>query len=113
MRRITQPWLKLGLSAGYLLFALMMNRLGVRCLFLQFLHFPCPGCGMTRALISLMHFDLAAAFSYHPMVFLLPLMYLWFLLDGNVFPKPWMDKTFGVVMIAGFGLNWIRALALC
>jgi hypothetical protein len=29
----------------------------------------CPGCGMTRAVISLCKLDLARAFYYHPMVF--------------------------------------------
>lgn len=29
---------------------------------------PCPGCGMTRALISLLHGDLATALWYHPFV---------------------------------------------
>ncbi len=31
----------------------------------------CPGCGMTRAWLSLLRFDLARAFYYHPL-FLLP-----------------------------------------
>lgn len=32
----------------------------------------CPGCGMSRAVFSLVTFDFAAAFSYHPLVFCLP-----------------------------------------
>ncbi|MCR4720549.1 MAG: DUF2752 domain-containing protein [Lachnospiraceae bacterium] len=34
----------------------------------------CPGCGMTRAMWSLLHFDFAQAFYYHPMW---PLPILW------------------------------------
>lgn len=33
----------------------------------------CPGCGMTRAIASLLCFDLEGAFHYHPLVFLLPI----------------------------------------
>ncbi len=40
---------------------------GPPCLFRTFLHLPCPGCGMTRSLISLWHADPAVSFRYHPM----------------------------------------------
>ena len=30
--------------------------------------FDCPGCGMTRALVSLAHGDLAGALAFHPLV---------------------------------------------
>lgn len=34
----------------------------------------CPGCGMTRAYVSLLRWDLEAAFSYHPLWPLLPIL---------------------------------------
>lgn len=34
----------------------------------------CPGCGMTRALISLISLDFHKAIEYHPLVILMPLM---------------------------------------
>jgi hypothetical protein len=44
--------------------------LGIRvCLFRILSGLPCPGCGMTRALSSLLHGDGVAAFFYHPFVF--------------------------------------------
>ncbi len=33
----------------------------------------CPGCGMTRAYLSLLHGDVKGAFFYHPLFFVLPL----------------------------------------
>lgn len=36
----------------------------------------CPGCGMTRALISLIKLDFSEALYYHPLVILMPLMIL-------------------------------------
>ena len=32
-----------------------------------FLGIPCPGCGMTRAFLSLLHLDFKTAFFYHPL----------------------------------------------
>ena len=44
------------------------------CLFRAMTGLPCPGCGLTRALSSLIQGHPAAAFSYHPFAFLvLPL----------------------------------------
>ena len=41
------------------------------CLFHSLTGLPCPGCGLTRAFSSLLHGQVAAAFAYHPFVFLL------------------------------------------
>jgi hypothetical protein len=40
-----------------------------------FLGIPCPGCGMTRAALALLHGDLRAAFGFHPLApLVVPLM---------------------------------------
>ena len=39
---------------------------------------PCPGCGMTRALIRLLHLDFAGAWQMHPFVYLFMIFILWF-----------------------------------
>ena len=41
------------------------------CLFRALSGLPCPGCGLTRALSSLLDGRAAAAFAYHPFVFIL------------------------------------------
>lgn len=38
---------------------------GPPCLFTLALGHPCPGCGMTRALLALLHGDLAAAWGHN------------------------------------------------
>ena len=41
---------------------------------------PCPGCGMSRACVSLLMLDFEKAFRYHPMVYALPIfiaLYIW------------------------------------
>lgn len=39
----------------------------------------CPGCGGTRAVLCLLHGNLAAAFFYHPVVPYFFAIYLWFM----------------------------------
>ena len=46
------------------------------CPFRFFFGISCPGCGMTRALLAALRLDFAAAFSYHPLFFLLPFFLL-------------------------------------
>lgn len=35
---------------------------------------PCPGCGLSRAFLALLHLDLAGAFSFHPMFWAVPIL---------------------------------------
>ena len=108
--KIRRPILKFGITAGYLLFVYIMYKCGMRCLFRTVLGVACPGCGMTRALVSLLRLDLAGAFSYHPMVFFLPLMYIYFLCDGKLFPGKWADRIIWIVIGLGFAAHWLRLL---
>ncbi len=50
---------------------LLLNLLGYVCPLLLFFGLPCPGCGMTRAVLSLLRLELAEAFVFHPLVFFL------------------------------------------
>ena len=51
---------------------LFLAAVGIGCPLKFFSGISCPGCGMTRAAVSLLRLDVAAAFYYHPLVFLLP-----------------------------------------
>jgi hypothetical protein len=37
------------------------------CLIATLFHVPCPGCGMTRAALALLHGDFAGALHFHPL----------------------------------------------
>ncbi|MBR7161246.1 MAG: DUF2752 domain-containing protein, partial [Clostridia bacterium] len=43
---------------------------GIPCPFRFFTGLQCPGCGISRMLIALLHLDLVSAFRYNPFIFL-------------------------------------------
>ena len=70
---------------------------GLLCPFLEFTGFYCPGCGITRAIDALIHFDFLQAYRYNPLVisllpFAIPLLinsyYCWFFDKKN----NWLSK---------------------
>lgn len=52
-------------------FAALILLTDTSCLVKNLIGIPCPGCGMTRAYLRLLHFDISGAFFMHPL-FLLP-----------------------------------------
>lgn len=49
-----------------------------------FLGVSCPGCGMTRAWLALLHLDISGAFAAHPLFWLAPLVVLAILFDDQI-----------------------------
>lgn len=49
------------------MFSFQMYNIINGCPFRFFLGVPCPGCGMTRAFLSLLRLDFKMAFAYHPL----------------------------------------------
>jgi len=110
LRKIKAPKEKLLLTAVWLLGAAFLYLSGIGCVFRFFFHVHCPGCGMTRALLSLARGDVAAAVAYHPMVFFLPVMYLCFLFETGPFrSKRWNILAWSLIGL-GFLIHWITLL---
>lgn len=66
---------KVGLIIGGILLYISFQKIfPIGCPFKYFLHIPCAGCGMTRALQSAMVGDFESACYYHPLYFLIPFM---------------------------------------
>jgi hypothetical protein len=90
-----------------------------RCPVALILRVPCPGCGLTRATLRLLHGDLHGALAFHPLVLLIvpalgfffgtnTWMYLrtgrWGYLDGH-FGRGF---TFGALAVAGLSMAvWV------
>jgi len=83
------------------------------CLFKNFSGLPCPGCGMTRAYLSLFKFDLASAFYYHPL-FLLPVMVAIIIIfkKNEFFMRLYKSRLLWGCVLTVFILLWIVRLVL-
>ena len=95
--------LLLGMALYFFLAFSVMKRTGIGCVFLHFLGIPCPGCGMTRALLALLRLDFAAAFAYHPLIFAMPYVfcYVFLPMEGRIH-----RRILTVIGIAGL-INWV------
>ena len=94
-----------------LYFAVMipvMKHFNVSCFFRHFFGIICPGCGMTRAVLSVFRLDFAAAFRYNPLVFALPYIGLYILFDFKAKAHKYILAGIGILFL----LNWVIRLAV-
>ena len=98
---------KLLITLAVLLYAVILYISPISCIFNEIFGIPCPGCGMTRALLSVLRFDFNKAFSYHFMFWSLPILYLCFLKDGKLFKRKHLNTCFFILIIIGFIINWV------
>ncbi len=83
------------------------------CPFSFFLGISCPGCGMTRAFLSLFRFDFAQAFYYHPLfplVIVLVLLYCLYRLHWISLSKKVITIIEAVALFAFFFTYMLRLL---
>ena len=60
--------------AGLALYCILAYFFKIPCPISFFTGISCPGCGMTRALFSLLQLDFGAALYYHPLIYLCIIM---------------------------------------
>lgn len=112
MRRITQWKMKLCITAAVLVYAVAAYVGGWGCVIFRITGYPCPGCGMTRALLAVLRMDLTEAFALHPMFWSVPILYFCFLTDGRLFPQKWMNILMYVLLVMGFIFQWLYKISL-
>lgn len=110
--KIKYPKEKILITLIYILVIFLMYIFNIRCVFISLFGIPCPGCGMTRAVISALNLNFSSAFSYHFMFWSLPIMYVYFLCDGNLFKNKKIDIVVWIAILSGFVIKWILDLAL-
>lgn len=105
---------KLALTAAFGGIVLVMYAVKAGCLIERLTGIICPGCGLTRAVLAIARLEVRQAFSWHPMVWSLPVLYLFFLYDGRLFRRAWINRVILGVIAAGFLINWaLRLAAMC
>ena len=85
----------LAVAALYFFFHLT----GIGCPIKFLTGISCPGCGMTRAVISLMTLRFADAWYYHPLVYLLPACIIVFLLKSRIPKKIFRTLVFTTIVL--------------
>ena len=86
-----------------------LRHFGISCIFRHFTGVDCPGCGIMRACLSLLHGDIKSAVSYHPMVFSLPVLIIYFFTDGHLFGRK-VDFWLMIAILVGFFITWLIKL---
>ena len=89
-----------------------MYLLKLPCPFQYIFGIDCPGCGMTRAYISLLRLDLGRAFAYHGMFWSVPVLGLVYLFDGKLFKPKWLNDVVEYSIYGGFFVHWLIKLFL-
>ncbi len=79
---------------------------GIGCVWRHLFGITCPGCGMTRAYISLLKGDISAAFGYHFMFWSVPILLIYVFFGEKLLIKTFHKILLGIIAI-GFIVNWI------
>lgn len=83
--------------------------LGIPCVNKYLFGVSCPGCGMTRALLSALRLDFKQAFYYHPMFPAVPFVGLMVIFRKRI-PK-WLFWTFAALLFAAYiFVYWYRLM---
>ena len=79
----------------------------IPCLFKLFFGIPCPGCGITRAWLSLLRLDFRSAFRFNPMFWSVPLLAWLYLIDFKPFKSKWLNCALMSLLLGGFLVSQI------
>lgn len=86
----------------------LFNYFGITCVFLEFFGLPCPGCGMTRAFLSVLRLDIVQAIKHNILIFFMPyiFMYIFFDFKSNI------HKTILKIIAFVAIINWLIKIIL-
>ena len=77
----------------------IIESFGVTCPIKYITGISCAGCGMSRAWIALLHFNIHDAFMYHPLFFLPPVVVIVMLLKSKINIKIYKIIIFTIIIM--------------
>ena len=104
---------KLWLLVAFVTVYFLMWALDTSCIVKFIVGIPCPGCGLTRAWLSVFSLDFAAAFRCHPLFWTVPIVIYYIVFNFEPFRSKVLNYGVPLAIAAMFYINWIiRLLAL-
>lgn len=91
--------------AAVVVLYVILESFGVTCPIKYITGISCAGCGMSRAWIALLHFNIHEAFMYHPLFFLPPVVVIVMLLKSKINIK--FYKIFMLTMAGAFVIVYL------
>lgn len=91
--------------AAVVVLYVILESFGVTCPIKYITGISCAGCGMSRAWIALLHFNIHEAFMYHPLFFLPPVVVIVMLLKSKINIK--FYKNFMFTMVGAFVIVYL------
>ena len=88
----------------------VMYILKTPCVFERLLGVQCSSCGMTRAWLSVLRLDFVGAFEYHSLFWTVPVIALFFWVDGKLFRWNWLNYTIMIGIAALYLARWLLIL---
>lgn len=85
--------------AAVVVLYVILESFGVTCPIKYITGISCAGCGMSRAWISLLHFNIHDAFMYHPLFFLPPVVVIVMLLKSKINIKIYKIIIFTIIIM--------------
>lgn len=92
---------------------LLLLLLFYRCPLKLFFDIPCPGCGMTRALLSMLRLDFKASFTYNPLAIFVFLALVYFIFIRKFFKIPGKyEKLYLILLAILLVIFWILRMTI-
>ena len=90
--------------------SIILYKSGIGCVWKYIFNIECPGCGITRAWLSLLNGDIKQAFKYNFMFLSVPILFIYILYDGKIFKRKNTDSVILILIGIGFFIKWLLFL---
>ncbi len=96
------------ISVHFIVVYVIFDYYDISCVFLEITGIPCLGCGMTRAVLSIVRLDFVQAFKDNVVIFFMPYIGMYILFDF----KHRIHKVLLLMIVMIAIVNWLIKIIL-